>query len=117
MRRLLIFAAAFAAAAAFSVLTMPSALPVLAAAVLAAGISLLPPLRRERRLRALRICLLGVSVGLAWCAGYRALALGSAARYDRPESCRRGGRFLPAAPRCSPAAHRRQRRPPEYGLR
>ena len=37
MRRLLIFAAAFAAAAAFSVLTMPSALPVLAAAVLAAG--------------------------------------------------------------------------------
>ena len=29
-----------------------------------AGISLLPPLRRERRLRALRICLLGVSVGL-----------------------------------------------------
>ena len=60
MRRLLIFAAAFAAAAAFSVLTMPSALPVLAAAVLAAGISLLPPLRRERRLRALRICLLGV---------------------------------------------------------
>ena len=85
MRRLLIFAAAFAAAAAFSVLTMPSALPVLAAAVLAAGISLLPPLRRERRLRALRICLLGVSVGLAWCAGYRALALGSAARYDGAE--------------------------------
>ena len=85
MRRLLIFAAAFAAAAAISVLTIPTALPVQAAAVLAAGISLHPPLRREPRLRPLRICLLGVSVGLAWCAGYRALALGSAARYDGAE--------------------------------
>ena len=100
MRRLLIFAAAFAAAAAFSVLTMPSALPVLAAAVLAAGISLLPPLRRERRLRALRICLLGVSVGLAWCAGYRALALGSAARYDGTEMQIDALAAAPAPARC-----------------
>ena len=81
MRRLGIFAAAFALAAAGFILLGNAAAALITAAVtgaLAGAFLLL----RDRRLRAARIFLLGLCVGLLWCAGYRAVFLGRAARHD-----------------------------------
>lgn len=81
MRRLGIFAAAFAVAAAGFILLGNAAAALITAAVtgaLAGAFLLL----RDRRLRAARIFLLGLCVGLLWCAGYRAAFLGRAARHD-----------------------------------
>ena len=81
MRRLGIFAAAFALAAAGFILLGNAAAALITAAVTGAlaGVFLL---LRDRRLRAARIFLLGLCVGLLWCAGYRAVFLGRAARHD-----------------------------------
>lgn len=81
MRRLLIFSAAFAVAAAGFVYFMPGTAiwgVIAAAGVLAAITYALS----DRRLRAVRICLLGICMGLLWCIAYRAAFLGSAAEYD-----------------------------------
>ena len=84
MRRLGIFAAAFAVAAAGFILLGNAAAALITAAVTGAlaGVFLL---LRDRRLRAARIFLLGLCVGLLWCAGYRAVFLGRAARHDEPD--------------------------------
>lgn len=81
MRRLGIFAAAFAVAAAGFILLGNAAAALITAAVTGAlaGVFLL---LRDRRLRAARIFLLGLCVGLLWCAGYRAVFLGRAAHHD-----------------------------------
>lgn len=82
MRRLLIFAAAFAVAAGVYVFFLP---PTGTLLLVAAGLGVLTALAGyflRGRLRAGYICLLGACVGLLWCVGYRAVALGSAARYD-----------------------------------
>ena len=81
MRRLVIFTAAFALAAAgflFFRNTGAALIAAGAAGVLCAACFFL----RDRRLLAARMFLLGLCAGLLWCAGYRAVFLGSAARYD-----------------------------------
>lgn len=83
MRRLLIFAAAFAAAAGGAVFFLPPTVWALALAGAALALYVLcRVLCGKRRLRAVRICLLGLCAGLLWCTGYRAVFLGSAAQYD-----------------------------------
>lgn len=82
MRRLLIFAAAFAAAAGAYVFFMPPLLWAAAAAGAALALYVLCRLLCGRRLRAVRICLVGLCAGIVWCVGYRAVFLGSAAQYD-----------------------------------
>lgn len=81
MRRLGIFTAAFALAAVGFIFFRSTAAALItagAAGVLAAACFAM----HDRRLRAVRILLLGLCAGLLWCAGYRAVFLGSAARYD-----------------------------------